>query len=265
MDKIFQCPFCMEDFSSLQRVESHLKRKISCINSKLEVPEKITLGDKILTLKPNLFPCQYCKKTFASKDNVSKHIKLGRCPILREICLRDSPPAPSAPSVPPVHAGSHVLPVIPLRLNQGGIPPVTPFRIHSIQTVVEKEGVTGVSPSLCNQNEIVAEDKSSILEKQIAELREKSQILETQMAELKEKPMVNNQVLQVICIGDKDNYLDMLTEQWGNFDRALEYIKDCALSSLIRDCKLIEKIYLSNNDGHQEVSISFVDKTRTNV
>jgi hypothetical protein len=33
----------------------------------------------------------------------------------------------------------------------------------------------------------------------------------------------------------------MLTQQWGNFDRAIEYIKDCALSSITEDCKLIKK------------------------
>jgi hypothetical protein len=79
-------------------------------------------------------------------------------------------------------------------------------------------------------------------EKQMAELKEK---LEKQMAELKEKPMISNQILQVVCITSNDNYLDMLTEEWG-FDRAIEYIKDCALANLTGDCKLIKGKPLSN-------------------
>ena len=55
----------------------------------------------------------------------------------------------------------------------------------------------------------------------------------------------------------------MLTEQWGSFDKALEYIKDCALSSLTGDCKLIEKIYLRKDDNNQQVS--FVNKSRNKI
>jgi hypothetical protein len=33
----------------------------------------------------------------------------------------------------------------------------------------------------------------------------------------------------------------MLTEEWNNFDKALDYIKECTLSSLAGDCKLIKK------------------------
>ena len=32
----------------------------------------------------------------------------------------------------------------------------------------------------------------------------------------------------------------MLTEKWKSFDKALEYIKDCALSNLSGDCQLIK-------------------------
>ena len=55
----------------------------------------------------------------------------------------------------------------------------------------------------------------------------------------KNGPKVINNNLQIVCVGSTDNYLDMLTEQWGSFDRALEYIKDCALSRLTGDRKNI--------------------------
>jgi exonuclease VII large subunit len=63
--------------------------------------------------------------------------------------------------------------------------------------------------------------------------------------------IVNN--LNIVCVTDHDNYLDMLTDRMGNFDQAIDYIKDCALSDLVGDCKLIEKIY-KNPDG--ELSFS---------
>lgn len=74
---------------------------------------------------------------------------------------------------------------------------------------------------------------------------------------------VNNiNQLQVVCVGNKDNYLDMLTEKWGDFDRALDYIRDCALSSLTGDCKLLGKIYFDPNQQIEHYPIKFCDKNR---
>jgi hypothetical protein len=50
-----------------------------------------------------------------------------------------------------------------------------------------------------------------------------------------------------VCVSGNDNYLDMLTSQMGNFEQAIDYVKDCALSDLVGDCKLIEKIYTTQN------------------
>jgi hypothetical protein len=79
----------------------------------------------------------------------------------------------------------------------------------------------------------------------------KSEIKEQIRQELQNKPtnnITNNQILNVICVTNHDNYLDMLTERMGDFNQAIEYIKDCALSDLAGDCKLIEKIY--NNEDN---------------
>jgi len=105
-------------------------------------------------------------------------------------------------------------------------------------------------------------EKMALLEKQITELKDEKQKTDREIAELKEKPLISNQVLQVICVSNNDNYLDMLTEEWGNFDQALAYIKDCALSSVTGDCKLIEKVYLECQDPP---SICFLDKNRTKI
>ena len=72
-------------------------------------------------------------------------------------------------------------------------------------------------------------------------IEKKLSTLEKQFAEFQKNPVnVINNNLQIVCITGNDNYLDMLTEKWGSYDRALEYIKDCALSSLTGDCKLIK-------------------------
>ncbi len=72
---------------------------------------------------------------------------------------------------------------------------------------------------------------------------------------------IQQNILQVLYVGSNDNYLDMLTDEWGNFDKALEYIKGCALSSLTGDCKLLNKIYF--NDGNRHVRpIECIDKKR---
>ena len=65
MEKNFQCPLCMHNYSSLQRLESHLKRRISCRKQELDkLPIKIKIGQKDLKLKPDVLPCPYCRKEF---------------------------------------------------------------------------------------------------------------------------------------------------------------------------------------------------------
>ena len=87
-------------------------------------------------------------------------------------------------------------------------------------------------------------------------LREKVEMLES-----KPSNVINNQVLQVVCVKNDENYLDLLTGLWGDHDKALEFIKDCALSSLSGDCKLLKKIYFSSN----EAPIRYLDNARTKL
>jgi hypothetical protein len=65
-----------------------------------------------------------------------------------------------------------------------------------------------------------------------------------------------SQTVNIICVTDRDNYLDMLTNQIG-FDRAIEYIKDCALADISGDCQLIEKMYPQQ--------ITFTNQKKTKV
>lgn len=67
--------------------------------------------------------------------------------------------------------------------------------------------------------------------------------------------------LQIICVTSHDNYLDMLSDKMNNFNQAIDYIKECALSDLVGDCKLIEKIYCDQ----EEQQIFYIDKKKSKI
>jgi uncharacterized C2H2 Zn-finger protein len=94
------------------------------------------------------------------------------------------------------------------------------------------------------------------LETKLEDQQASERQLETKIDQLKERQVGN--ILQVICISNNDNYLDMLTHRLGNLNQAIDYIKDCALSDLAGDCRLLEKIYENDQPF-------FMDKKRTRV
>jgi hypothetical protein len=101
------------------------------------------------------------------------------------------------------------------------------------------------------KNNVSTDNSDKVLNKRIEEVEKR---LEAQ----EKKPTSN--VLNVICVTGNDNYLDLLTTRMGTFEQAIDYIKDCALSDLTGDCKLIEKIYMDETS-----SIYFSDKGRNNI
>jgi hypothetical protein len=150
-------------------------------------------------------------------------------------------------------------------------------RKYNLQRHLENNRCVGIKINQSDEQTIklpheqIVHDKITLLEKRIIELTNNTiaskNETDQQIAELRKKPNVNNQVLQVIALGPQDNYLDLLTKKWGNFDRALTYIKDCALSEITGDCKLIEKIYCGGlfDDAESPTSIHFLDKNRTKI
>ena len=109
------------------------------------------------------------------------------------------------------------------------------------------------------------EKEITLLKKRIEEMEKNNKEHSQNYEKLKSEPRIihnhNNQILQILCVGSNQNYLNMLTEQWGDYDKALCFIKDCALSSLIGDCKLLQKIYFSS-DNPTEYPIKYLDKNR---
>jgi len=114
------------------------------------------------------------------------------------------------------------------------------------------------------------------IEKKFAELEKRTteEIAEIKELTSKEIKVIKNagtkqvnQVLQVICITNNDNYLDILTERMGNFSDAIEYIKDCALSDISGDCKLIEKIYMTHDETvpNNSEKMYYTDRSKNNI
>jgi uncharacterized C2H2 Zn-finger protein len=216
MDKNYlQCPRCYQEFSSSQRLQTHLNKKIPCRTLPFQsIPifkKKITVKQ----LKNDDIICSHCLKHFVRPYGLERHIMENRCKQLKQINDKKSS---------------------------------------------------------------LYKNKVNLLENQLNQLKEKQnienqqliQLIDKRVTELKDKPSTNitNQILQVVSISSTDNYLDMLTERWSSFDRALEYIKDCALSNLTGDCKLIEKIYFNQNESQLQSSlipIRAVDKNRTKI
>ena len=186
------------------------------------------------------FNCNYCNKKYIQEKRYLNHLKLH--PIDEEV-ISPRAPAPTAQFI--CQYCGYVF------KHQSSLSRHENFRCQGRSSDI------GLKEQMIN------------MEKQIKELQEKQKIdkqkTQEEIEELKKNPKINNQTincLQLVCIGSNDNYLDMLTEEWGNFDKALEYVKDCALSHVRGDCQLIEKIYSRIN---QEFPIKFTNKSKTQI
>lgn len=184
-------------------------------------------------IKVKKFICQFCQKKFTTKSYLNKH---------REKHKEDQ---------------IEIKPVFPIKLKLKTDKNLLEERmIEQNQKMVELIGK--------QMAELIGKQMSELIEKQNDEQNHRMAEFIEKKNKLIEKPTnITNNIsnnLQIICIGSKDNYLDMLTQQWG-FEHALEYIKDCALSNLTGDCKLIEQIYINN----QFPSIHYLDKGKTKI
>ncbi len=216
-----QCPRCLKQFSSKRRFLSHLENQINCNIKSLE------------------FICNICHKKFLKKAYLVKHSKIHENPLQTHMNL------------------------IGLKINNVTSVPKKSLKLND--KLITKEIIGHIIEQNQKFVELIEEQNHKIGQQnqkigqqnqKICELIEKQNLLI-------EKPtnIINNlNNLKIICIGNNDNYLDMLTKKWG-FDRALEYIKDCALSNLTGDCKLIEKIYINDYPN----SIHYSDKKKNKV
>ncbi len=116
---------------------------------------------------------------------------------------------------------------------------------------------------IIDQSQLKINEKKSmvLIHNRIAEL-------ETEIQRLKDQPITiieqhNQNILQVVCVGSNDNYLDMLTDKWGDYNKALNFIKECALSEIRGDCKLLQQIYF--DPSNKIFPIRYIDKHRGKI
>ena len=222
MNNLNQCPKCLKSFARKSTLRYHLESQNQC-HTKLE----------------KRF-CHICNREFCRKSYLDKHLEKHKN-------------NPTDQSIKPLFA-------IKLKLKQDH---ESDFKMLKNQIDEQNQRI---SELIENQNAQQNQRISELIENQnaqqnqkIAEIAEQNQKI-IQLIDKPKTPNIINNNLQIICIGNNDNYLDMLTQQWG-FDRAIEYIKDCALSSLNGDCKLIQKIYIENSPD----SINYIDKKKTKI
>ena len=132
-----------------------------------------------------------------------------------------------------------------------------------------------IHEQLSANEQLSIKDQLKYLQEQIDNQNNKINNYDNKILAIERTPkQINNNILQVVSVGSKDNYLDMLTERFGSFDNALSFIKNSALSSITGDCRLLEKIYSndhltnSNNANNESNGIKFIqytNKRRTHV
>ncbi len=186
-------------------------------------------------LKNKNFNCTLCQKKFTSKSYLNKHMEK--------------------------HQSSKKIFPIKLKLKTDSVDSQAD---PTIVELIGRQMIELIEKQNAEQNQKIVEQNQKLvdlIEKQNIENNQKiAEIIEKRPIGAKNINNINNN-LQIICVGSNDNFLDMLTQQWGDFNKALEYIKDCALSSLSGDCKLIESVYIKN----QSNSIQYVDKKKTKI
>jgi uncharacterized C2H2 Zn-finger protein len=71
--------------------------------------------------------------------------------------------------------------------------------------------------------------------------------------------------LKVFLIGNGNNFLQMLTEQFGALESALKFIENCALSDYYGDCQFLRKLYFEGQTDTSDPNIYYPTKSQTHV
>ena len=205
--------------------------------------------------------CPRCLAEFSRPQRLVSHLnRKKKCPNVSEIKapISASSPVPTAPSTSEtnsicefkcIHCESIFTRKFNLERHQQKYCQMAKIRKSSPNVS------PNVSPNTSQKPEMDSHKRIDDLNDKIRQLEEK---LEAKYTELKEMP---KQIVQVVCVGGNQNYLDMLTDQMGDYNQALSFIKDCALSNLSGDCKLLQKIYFDRG----QPSMNFLDNTRNRV
>ena len=190
--------------------------------------------------------CSICQRQFSRSANLSRHLdtvhseereKANRheCPICHRTFARKS-----------ANVFRHIQTV---HEKHGSLPSTASVEVLSskVEHLVDylKERDEALIQELQQTKQEIQQSKQEA-DARDETLKQEIQQSKKEVTELKQeiqqiKPA--NNVLQVVCIGSNDNYLQMLTESMGDVVPAIEYIKQCALFEVKGDSSLLDKVY----------------------
>ena len=188
--------------------------------------------DQVTTTKPhNPSRCDYCKKTFSTRSSMIRHIKKyhdGKmtCMHCREKFWTES------------ELSEHNKTYHPFDLSEN-IPASVRKKMAQLESEIDK---------------LKHDDKKmDLIQSEIQSDIEK-------LKKVTPTNLINNNILQVLCVSTNDNYLKILNDKWGDHDRAIGFINSCALSKQNGDCRLIQQVYFSDRDPDIDPVIRYSDK-----
>jgi hypothetical protein len=119
-----------------------------------------------------------------------------------------------------------------------------------------------LSNQMAEQVALSVSQQTSQLADQVAQIGQEVQQMKTARPSVKKYVHNHHQNdtknLNVMCLGSKDNLLDILTNQ-SSFPLALTFIKNSALGKLAGDCRILESVYMPLG---QRPAIMYRNKTK---
>lgn len=272
------CHRCLLNFNSLMRLIIHLMKDKKCaINNTLydtnyeqilmsELKEFMSGVDQdiktYIIKNENMYKCQLCEYKSNNKYIIKRHL-LQTClfekyqpnnKLIELISYSQNPQ--SCPLIKNNDDNMHILAFfVPyIKVNKSNYQCLICNNIY-IDKLKIYEHIDTVHPEKRNNDQLTS--MAAIIRNMQSDIKEMKQ----------NKPIINNNHLTnniSVYLQDNGDALKLLENMSGDFPKSLEFIKDCALSSLNGDCRLIERIYFSNANPN-DCPIRFLDPTKKKI
>lgn len=241
-DDTHKCDKCGAIFTRKFSLKRHMKESCKLTTNNTQISKLIGICEFDMDESNNTddfnkypYECEYCQSLFTGEEFLDAHLK-SECR-LKQIDFDDLLGTQTTITNNDINISSKEIDNSVIRMAE---------KIKELEIKLNKN-----------------EERLDLNEKRMDETVVISNSNQTIIKNIKDKSG-NNNILQVVCVSEGQNFLDMLTEHWGDYGRALEFIKDCALSSLTGDCRLIERIYFSGDNEH-ECPIRFLDAGKKKI
>ena len=267
------CPYCLQCFSTKQRLVSHLTKNSKCYDvEKIGVPpillelmgfsfhpilppminnqelenikaksekhseQKTEESNQIKIKRTTEFQCQYCERYFINQKNLERHTVTNKCPKMKK-----NPFVPVANNpIVPVANDSIVLvaknPIVTKSIPTGNIP------VGTLSQRVPQDSQEIQSPLNDNVEDPMYRPKNA---KRVNILPKKNMKMKNSLPH--EEKISNRQSNIKYII--KEDYTDYLETIYNSREDALKYIKSCTQAKLRGDINLLYKIYFENKEN----------------